>query len=84
MPRNSTVESFSPLMIAVLCALAPLAMAAFAHAESAPGSRTDRPIVLVGGMLLDGYEAAPIHDGVPWFDPMGPTVPGVREVGRAH
>jgi len=35
-----------------------------AHAESAPGSRTDRPIALVGGMLLDGYEAAPIHDAV--------------------
>lgn len=24
----------------------------------------DRPIALVGGMLLDGYEAAPIHDSV--------------------
>jgi hypothetical protein len=25
-----------------------------------------------------------IRDGVPWFDPMGATVPGVEEVGRAY
>ena len=51
-------------MRVALFVLAPLALAAIAHAESAPGSRTDRPIALVGGMLLDGYEAAPIHDAV--------------------
>ena len=35
-----------------------------AGVEFAPGARTDRPIALVGGMLLDGYEAEPIHDAV--------------------
>jgi hypothetical protein len=24
------------------------------------------------------------RDGVPWFDPLGPTVSGVKEVGRAY
>jgi len=33
-------------------------------ADTAPGARTERPIALVGGMLLDGYEAQPIHDAV--------------------
>jgi hypothetical protein len=31
--------------------------------------------------------AAPAHQFIqagPWYDPMGPTVPGVKEVGRAY
>ncbi|MBW2715550.1 MAG: amidohydrolase family protein, partial [Deltaproteobacteria bacterium] len=51
-------------VMSVLFAVASVWPAAAVHAESAPGSRTDRPIALVGGMLLDGYEAAPIHDAV--------------------
>jgi hypothetical protein len=80
--------------MAVLFGLAPLVVAAFAHAELAPGSRTERPIALVGGMLLDGNPLDEIkamkrvlvtfRDGVPWFDPMGATVPGVEEVGRPY
>ena len=52
------------LTMAVLFPLLQLMLAAPVRAESAPGSSTDRPIALVGGMLLDGYEAAPIHDAV--------------------
>jgi imidazolonepropionase-like amidohydrolase len=52
------------LPLAVLFFLFQLMLAASAPAQSAPGARTDRPIALVGGMLLDGYEAAPIHDAV--------------------
>ena len=54
----------SNFTLTVLFVLLLLAPAASAQVESAPGSRTDRPIALVGGMLLDGYEAAPIHDAV--------------------
>jgi hypothetical protein len=46
------------LPLAVLFFLFQLMLAASAPAQSAPGARTDRPIALVGGMLLDGYEAA--------------------------
>jgi len=52
------------LFLVVLTALLQPIVTRSAHADSAPGSRTDRPIALVGGMLLDGYEAAPIHDAV--------------------
>ncbi len=54
----------SCLALLVLSVVLQPILAASAHAESAAGSRTDRPIALVGGMLLDGYEAAPIHDAV--------------------
>ena len=30
--------------------------------------RPDRPVAFVGGMLLDGYEAEPIHHSVVIFD----------------
>jgi hypothetical protein len=59
-PRFSTTENAFPQMLVVLFALASLALAPPARADSAPGSRTDRPIALVGGMLLDGYEAVAI------------------------
>jgi imidazolonepropionase-like amidohydrolase len=52
------------LRLAALFLPLQLLLVASARADSAPGSRTDRPIALVGGMLLDGYEAEPIHDAV--------------------
>lgn len=48
------------LVLAVLGALVQLGAADVLAQQ--PG--LDRPIALVGGMLLDGYEAAPIHDSV--------------------
>ena len=63
-PRYSTPVNAVLQVMSVLFAVASVWPAVVAHAESAPGSRTDRPIALVGGMLLDGYEAAPIHDAV--------------------
>ena len=48
------------LVLAVLGALVQLGVADVLAQQ--PG--LDRPIALVGGMLLDGYEAAPIHDSV--------------------
>jgi imidazolonepropionase-like amidohydrolase len=33
-------------------------------ADTSAGAKTEKPIALVGGMLLDGYEAEPIHDAV--------------------
>lgn len=47
-------------VFAVLGAL--VALGAAGVAAQQPG--LDRPIALVGGMLLDGYEAAPIHNSV--------------------
>jgi len=63
-PRFSTPVNALLQVMSVLFAAVSVWPAAVAHSESAPGSRTDRPIALVGGMLLDGYEAAPIHDAV--------------------
>jgi hypothetical protein len=45
-------------------------------------------LLIVDGNPLDEMKAlkyvlVTFRDGVPWFDPMGPTVPGVKEVGRA-
>ena len=41
-----------------------LAASAAHAADAAPGARTERPIALIGGMLLDGHESPPIHDAV--------------------
>jgi len=41
-----------------------LLWASFAAAQSPAGAVTDRPIALIGGMLLDGYEAAPLHNAI--------------------
>ena len=48
------------LVLAVLGAL--VALGAASVMAQPPG--IDRPIALVGGMLLDGYEAVPIHNSV--------------------
>jgi imidazolonepropionase-like amidohydrolase len=52
-----------------------------------PGTLAD--LLIVDGDPLDEIKAmryvlVTFRDGVPWFDPMGPTVPGVKEVGRAY
>ncbi len=62
MPRTAKMQSPLLRASATLLVALPLLGAAAARAESAPAARTDRPIALVGGMLLDGYEAEPIHD----------------------
>ena len=46
-------------------------------------------LLIVDGNPLDEiktmkYVLVTFRDGVPWFDPMGPTVPGIKEVGRAY
>jgi len=41
-----------------------LCWTSFAFAQAVPGSISDKPIAFVGGMLLDGYEAEPIHNAV--------------------
>ena len=46
-------------------------------------------LLIVDGDPLDEikamkYALVRFRDGVPWYDPMGPTVPGVKEVGRAY
>ncbi|MCG8503064.1 MAG: hypothetical protein MI755_00535, partial [Sphingomonadales bacterium] len=43
---------------------AALVLAAVAATGGGAEAETDRPIALVGGMLLDGYEAAPVHNAV--------------------
>lgn len=50
--RNSTILALTLLFGFVAVQPAPL------HAQA---SEDDRPVALVGGMLLDGYEAPPIH-----------------------
>ncbi len=52
-----------------------------------PGKLAD--LLIVDGNPLDEIKAmkyvlVTFRDGVPWYDPMGPTVPGVKEVGRAY
>ena len=52
-----------------------------------PGKLAD--LLIVDGNPLDEikmmkYVVVTIRDGVPWFDPMGPTVSGVKEVGRTY
>ena len=41
-----------------------LALAWPAAAQEASTGSQARPVALVGGMLLDGYEAQPIHDAI--------------------
>jgi len=48
---------FSGVLLALL-------WGSLAAAQSPPGAVTDRPIALIGGMLLDGYEAEPLHNAV--------------------
>ena len=52
------------LLLALILQVVSLQALSAGAVETAPGARTDRPIALVGGMLLDGYEAEPIHDAV--------------------
>jgi imidazolonepropionase-like amidohydrolase len=52
-----------------------------------PGKFAD--LLVVDGNSLDEIKMmkfvfVTFRDGVPWFDPTGPTVPGVTEVGRAY
>ncbi len=63
---------YPALMAAILFAcscLIPAAQAAQAaqtaqDTQDASNTQNERPIALVGGMLLDGYEAAPLHHSV--------------------
>lgn len=49
-------------MRTILLLLLAFLHAGAAAAEPAGAGSQDRPLVLLGGMLLDGYEAQPIHD----------------------
>lgn len=46
-----------------LLLLAVVLVAADAYAQE--NLRPERPVACIGGMLLDGYEAPPIHHAVP-------------------
>ena len=58
-----------PTMAAMQTRLILLAMlAATSSASAQENLRPDVPVAIVGGMLLDGYEAEPIHHSVVVFE----------------
>ena len=66
------------LRSAALGALSFLLAVAFTNASGAQESGSDRPIALVGGQLLDGYNAEPIHDSVILIEGKTITAAGPR------
>ena len=68
-----------PLLVRVaLIAALMAALLAGAHATAQENLRPDRPVAIVGGKLLDGYEAEPIHHSVVVFEDGRITAVGQR------